>query len=77
MNLFTKAAGLCGMILALLPGRLLAEAKPALAASVAGPQSVFINNPGFGKDPFFPKSSHSTRQDKRPAGNPRGAARRA
>jgi len=57
MNLFTKAAGLCGMILALLPGRLLAEAKPALAASVAGPQSVFINNPGFGKDPFFPKSS--------------------
>src|SRR6185503_353159 len=27
------------------------------SVSVAGPQSVFVNNPGFGKDPFFPKST--------------------
>jgi len=57
MNLFTKSAGLLGIILALLPGRALAEAKPAVGASSAGPLSVFVNNPGFGKDPFFPKSS--------------------
>ena len=57
MNLLTKAAGLTGMFLALLPGRALAEAKPTTTVDVAGPQSVFVNTPGFGKDPFFPKST--------------------
>jgi hypothetical protein len=57
MNLFTKAAGLTGMLLALLPGRALAEAKPTSGPAIAGPLSVFVNHPGFGKDPFFPKST--------------------
>jgi len=57
MNLLTKAAGLAGIIVALLPGRAWAEAKPTADAVTGGPLSVFISNPGFGKDPFFPKSA--------------------
>ena len=57
MNFFSKAAGVTGMILALVPGRALAEAKPTSDASIAGPLSVFVSDPGFGKDPYFPKSS--------------------
>jgi len=57
MNFLTKAASLTGILLALLPDRALAEAKPSAGGSANGPLSVFIHEPGFGKDPFFPKSA--------------------
>jgi hypothetical protein len=53
-------ASLIGVAAALLPWRALAEAKPTPASSAdhfAGPQSVFVIEPGFGKDPFFPNST--------------------
>lgn len=57
MNSFCKVAGLTGMILALFALQAFAEAKPTSEAVAPGPLSVFINDPGFGKDPFFPKST--------------------
>ena len=40
-----------------IPGSALGETAMAGAAAPSAPQSVFNSQPGFGKDPFFPKSS--------------------
>ena len=41
----------------LLPPSSRADSKPATSTDFAtGPKSVFVDDPGFGKDPFFPRS---------------------
>ncbi len=41
----------------LLPGSAWGEAKPVAGPAGTSLKSVFINNPSFGRDPFFPNSS--------------------
>ena len=41
----------------LLPGSVRGEAKPVAGPVGSNLKSVFINDPSFGRDPFFPNSS--------------------
>ena len=58
MKPFLFAVPCCALALLMVPGMALGAANPApVAKEPATPaKSVFVNDPAFGKDPFFPKS---------------------
>lgn len=56
MKAFLVALSAIALTAALLPDYARGEAKPAPAPAGTTSKSVFINDPMFGKDPFFPSS---------------------
>ena len=57
MKLLLFTSGALGLLIAGLPGTALGEAKPTPVPVEQNFKSAFINDPNFGKDPFFPNSS--------------------
>ena len=54
---FVALAASFALTVVLLPGSARGEAKPVAALVGSNFKSVFINDPSFGRDPFFPNSS--------------------
>ena len=57
MKAFFVALAAFALTAVLLPGSARGEAKPVAVSAGSNFKSVFINDPSFGRDPFFPNSS--------------------
>lgn len=57
MKAITVALAAFALTAVLLPGSARGEAKPVAGPAGTSFKSVFINDPAFGRDPFFPNSS--------------------
>ena len=57
MKAFLVALAVFALTAVLLPGSARGEARPVAVPAGSTFKSVFINDPSFGRDPFFPNSS--------------------